>query len=409
MSSEAKTSLVINGVDRTGGAFASIGARAAAAGSQLKSVLGGALAAAGAYFGVRGIVSGIQELGHLSDIAQKTNTSVDDLTQTATAMNVLGIQNMGVEQFAKAMDYMQKTTGRVGMQGFYQTVEELAKIEDRAKRGQEAMKIFGRSGMEFMPLINGAEGGIQALQGVIDVMPRITDSAANSGDKVADAMNIASAGFKSIWLQALGAVCGWFDSMFVGGIREAALLGASYLEYYAKIGATKAAYWWGTMQNAMSEVGTGIGTFVGALAGGASVSEAWDMAKDQYKMERQANLESEADELASIEKRQEAWRAALAERNAKIAEFSENYANAAKSAPTADLNLGEEAAAGKAKKAPMIRNQLMLGESNDARKLSILGPQLQTETKKQTDLLKKIAKNTEKKDGDAVELEVLDK
>ena len=126
-------------MDKTGAAFGSVRNRAAATGAQIRSMLGGALAAAGAYLGLRSIKGGIDELGHLSDIAQKTNTNVKDLTQTAAALNVLGIQNMGVDQIGKAFDYMAKSTGRTGMAGFYQTIEELGKIPDVARRSQEAL------------------------------------------------------------------------------------------------------------------------------------------------------------------------------------------------------------------------------------------------------------------------------
>jgi len=408
MASEAKTSLVINGVDRTAGAFASIGARAAACGSQLKGMLGGALAAAGAYMGFSKISEGISELSHLSDIATKANTSVDDLTKTATAMDVLGIQNMGVDQFAKSLDYMQKTTGRVGMEGFYQTIQELAGIEDRAKRGQEAMRIFGRSGMEFMPLINGAENGIQALQGVIDVMPAIPQSAAVAGDNVADATGIVTNGIKSIWLQSLGAICGYFDTMFEGGVKTAALMAANWMEYYAKVGASRVIYYYGQAQNFMGEIGTFWGTLFGGLMNGGSISEAINLAASQMDLERTANRDAEAEELASLERRQAAWRAAYEEKMKKISEFNSNESKASISAEQ-KAGIDGLTATETAKKLPRITNKLIGAGSNEARKLSIFGPTLQTETKKQTKLLEKIAKNTENAaDKDAVELDVLD-
>ena len=49
-----------------------------------------------------------------------------------------------------------------------------------------------------------------------------------------------------------------------------------------------------------------------------------------------------------------------------------------------------------AKAAHRVTNQLMLSGSSAANRLSVLGPEYQNETKKQTDLLKKIAQNTEK-------------
>ena len=43
-----------------------------------------------------------------------------------------------------------------------------------------------------------------------------------------------------------------------------------------------------------------------------------------------------------------------------------------------------------------ISNDLILGGSNAATRLQILGPSLQSETKKQTSILERIAANTEK-------------
>ena len=408
---DAKTSIVIDGKDNTAKAFSSVAAHASACGAQLKSILGGALAAAGVGLGFKGIYDGINELGHLSDIAQKTNTSVDDLTKTATAMNVRGIQRMGIDEFAKAMDYMQKTTGRVGMEGLYQTLEELGKIEDRAKRGQEAMRIFGRTGMEMMPLINAAETSADALRGVIDVMPAVTQSAADSGDACADAMAIASTGVKSIWLQALGAVCGFFDEMFVGGVREAALTACNWLEFYAKVGVTKVMEYVTPMVHFMQEIGEYVGALIGAFGEGAGFGEAFGMAADHMAQFRDQNMNAEEEEKASIAARQEAWRKAYEERQAKIDEFSKNYANAAKSAaaPTGGgaEALAKAAAGGASKRSAAIRNTLMLAGSNAAAKLEAFGPNYQTEAKKQTKLLEKIANNTAQS-TDAAALEVVE-
>lgn len=87
----------VKATDQTAGAFSSIQKRAAAVGSGIKNALGGALAAAGAYLGASAFVSGIKELGSLSDTAQQASVSVDELTKASTAMSILGIKGMGVE------------------------------------------------------------------------------------------------------------------------------------------------------------------------------------------------------------------------------------------------------------------------------------------------------------------------
>jgi hypothetical protein len=123
MSTATTHQLAIKAKDGTAPAFKSIQSRAAGAGSKISSLLGGALAAAGGYLGARAIVSGINELGKLSDVAQATSTSVDELTRSSNALQILGIRGASVESMARAFMFMEKNTGRSGMEGFYQTIE----------------------------------------------------------------------------------------------------------------------------------------------------------------------------------------------------------------------------------------------------------------------------------------------
>ena len=386
--SQSTHQIRVQAKDQTSAAFGSIKSRAAATGAQIRSMLGGALAAAGAYLGFRAVKGGIDELGHLSDIAQKTSTSVGELTQTAAAMGALGIQNMGVDQLAKSFDYMAKTTGRSGMAGFYQTIAELGKIDDVAQRGQEAMKIFGRSGMEFMPLINAADTSVEALQTVV----KVPQSAADAGDAMSDAMGFAANQVKSIWLQGLGAICGWFDNEYAGGVREASLTAGNYMEYYAKTAAAKCIMWYRKVQEYLKRFGDAIGTFVGVKMAGGSWGEAWDMAGDAYK---QAALEYEdvAKDLEKQEKeRTERFKREFEDRAIAIKKFQGSYDSAAISIKKRQEKTNGELE-GLALKAPQVRNELILG-GNEANRVALLGPQLQNETKKQTGILDRIAENT---------------
>lgn len=221
--------------DQTAGAFASIQKRAAAAGVNIKRMLGGALAAAGGYLGVKAFLNGADTLGKLSDVAMKASTSVDELTQASTALNILGIQGMGVDRIAQSFAMMAKNTGKTGLKGFYEVVGELGKISDVSKRSEAAMKIFGKAGIEFMPLINAAKDGTGALQTLIDAMPKVPQAAADAGDKLADAKYIGVEGFKNLWLQVVGKISESVDQQFKGGVREAAMDGVSYFTYFAKL------------------------------------------------------------------------------------------------------------------------------------------------------------------------------
>lgn len=401
----ANLTMGVKGVDKTGAAFNSIKARAKVTGLQVRSMLGGALAAAGAYLGLRSIKGGIDELGHLSDIAMKTSTSVDELTKTVTALNVLGIQNMGVEQLAKSFDYLQKTTGRSGMQGFLDTIGELGKISDTAERAQAAMKVFGRSGMEFMPLINAANTSTEALTNVINAMPQIPQSAADAGDDAADAMKIIAEGAHSIWLQGIGAICGLFSKNFEGGIRQAAASAAAWMEYYAKVSVLA----WKTVP---IRIKSWIDSTAGAIGGFFSsafqlknpfkgAAEAWNYWQDFADMKTE-----------EIMRPAEVWAEQYATKRLAIEKMKVTVKKAAIS--TAD-RVRLDGAKGEDVFSPKrISNELLMGGSNAVTKLQILGPTLQSESKKQTGLLEKIATNTErtadntKSDDPNDKVEVLD-
>ena len=408
--SQSTHQIQVKAKDQTSSAFDSIKSRSVATGAQIRSMLGGALAAAGAYLGFRAIKGGIDELGHLSDIAQKTSTSVGELTQSAAAMGALGIQNMGVDQLAKSFDYMAKTTGRSGMAGFYQTIAELGKIEDVAKRGQEAMRIFGRSGMEFMPLINAADTSVEALQTVVEAMPKVPQSAADTGDAMSDAMGFAANQVKSIWLQGLGAICGWFDNEYVGGVREASLTAGNYMEYYAKVAVAKVLTWYKKIQEYLKRYGEFWGTFVGAKVGGASWGEALSMATSAYE-DAIDEYDKVADELDKKEQeRTERFKRNFDDRAIAIKKFQNAYDGAAISIDKRKAQDGLAASDSvMAISTPQVRNELILG-GNEANRVAMLGPQLQNETKKQTGILEKIADSTKetadqlkKADADGVE------
>lgn len=386
--------VAVKGNDQTGAAFSSVESRAAAASAKIRSALGGALSAVGAYLSLRAVASGVNELGRLSDVAQKTSTSVDELTRAASAMGVLGI-NANVDGLAKAFQMMEKNTGRSGLQGFYDTIGELGKIPDVSDRAAQAMKVFGRSGMEFMPLINAAKDGTNALEGVINAMPKIPQAAADAGDDAADAMAIVGMSIRSIWLQALGKVIRLFAGNDEDSLRGAAAKAAAWMEYFAKVAATAWQSAWRRIKGYTQAVGDYVAAFGGALYGGGSFADAAEMAAQAWG----AATREMCDDIESIEKPLDDLGKNLAEKLDAIDQFEINYRKAAEStgARARELKLsGTAEDISAAQRAPAIRNELIMGGSNAALRTAMLGPQMQTESKKQTALLEKIAKNTEK-------------
>lgn len=385
----------IKGVDESAGAFSSIEGRAAATSAQIRSMVGGAIAAAGAYLSFRAIAGGVNELGHLSDVAQKTSTDVGELTRTAAAFSALGV-NMGVDQIGKAFDYMAKSTGRTGMEGFYQTLAELGKIPDVSDRAQAAMKVFGRSGMEFMPLINAADTSVEALKTVANAIPGVPQAAANAGNAMSDAMGFAAKQVKSIWLQGLGAICGWFDNEYKGGVREASLTAGNYMEYYAKMAVTKCLAWYQKIQEYLKRYGDFWGALIGAKMGGASWGEAFDMADKAFAQALRQYDDVAAEIDATEAARTERFKREFEDRAIAIKKFQGAYdalADLIKQRQAIDAAKTE---AEDVARQTRISNELILGGSNAATRLQILGPTLQSESKKQTAILERIAANTEK-------------
>ena len=379
----------IRGVDKSGPAFASIKSKAAATGAQIKSMVGGAIAAAGAYLSFRAIKGGIDELGRLSDVAQKANVSVGDLTSTTAAFSALGIQNMGVDGFAKAMQMMAKNTGRTGMDGFYQTIEEIGEVPDVAKRAEMAMQVFGRSGMEFIPLINAAENGVEALKGVRAAFPQLSDAAANAGDGMSDAMGFAANEVKTLWLEGLGFLAGKLNNDYTGDVRTAALNAGNALTFWTKRAVAKCITWWEKLRQSGRAYGEVLGAIIGATSeklfgsGGSwgdvwkEITNAFDSAMDEY--------EDRAKELEEAEgERAKRWEGDYKKRAEAIKHFARNYSAAAKSIYERN-----------GKNANALGIGSMTKVSNDL-VMQILGPTYQSEQKKQTSLLEKIAANTEK-------------
>lgn len=404
--SKSSHQIFVKAVDQTGGAFSSISQKAAATGAKLRQMLGGALAAAGAYLGFRQVLGAINNLGQLSDVAQKTNTNVAELTRTARAFQVLGI-NMNTEGIAKAFQMMAKNTGRTGLRGFYDTIAEIGKIPDIAGRSEAAMKAFGRSGLELMPLINAADQGAEALQRVVAAMPGVSDAAANAGDEISDSMSIVSGAFQEIWYGAIGRVCRWFSNDYTSSVRTAAAKAAGYLVYYSKLAWEKSQVWLYKFSHYFTDAWFTATEF---FSSEGDVGKRWDNAKERW-----AGL-SEGREI-DFERKDEAFEeimadldSALSKRLEAAEKLDDAYAAAAtgfNSAAESLTGASEDAAESAAKAKRQLRNELMMGGSNAAVKMSILGPQLESEQKKTNRLLEKIAKNTAKKEVEPLPMGII--
>lgn len=368
--------VAIKGVDQTGAAFKSIGARAKATGASIRSIMGGALAAAGAYLSLRSVKGGIDELGNLSDLAMKAGTSVDTLTKSALAFQVAGL-NLPVESLAKSFQYLKKQTGEGGMDNFYKVASSIAAIEDPAKRGAELVKNFGRSGLELQPLIDGGTNAIEKMRTLTDIMPGVSQAAANAGDAAADSLKIFGTGAQNLMLRAVGKIISLWADDFPGGIRAGALSAYNYLETFLKKAYATISKW-GT--NIMASFAWWGDLFSNGYDSANQIFAATtNMSDAEYNARMAAADKARADYLEKL-------------KTLDVDDLAGALGGGGKSAAP----LAEEIGATAAKAAHRVTNQLMMGGSSAANRLALLGPEYQNESKKQTSLLKEIAANTKK-------------
>jgi len=374
--SKSAHQVAIKGVDQTGAAFKSISARAKATGASIRSIMGGAIAAAGAYLSFRSIKGGIDELGKLSDLAMKSGTSVDALTKSALAFQVAGL-NLPVESLAKSFQYLKKQTGEGGIDNFYKVAQSIAAIKDPAQRGAELVKNFGRAGLELQPLIDGGEAAIEKMRTLTDIMPGVSQAAADAGDAAADALTVFGTGAKDLMLRAVGKIISLWADDFPGGVRAGALSAYNYLETFLKKAYATISKW-GT--NIMASFAWWKDLFTNGYDSANQIFAATtNMSEAEYNARMAAADKARADYLEKL-------------KTLDVDDLAGALGGGGKSAAP----LAEEIGTTAAKAAHRVTNQLMLGGSSSAQRLALLGPEYQNESKKQTSLLKEIAANTKK-------------
>jgi hypothetical protein len=267
-----------------------------------------------------------------------------------------------------------------------------------------------------MPLIEAAaKDGGKALEEVIAGMPAVTQSAADAGDAVADAMSVMATGAKTAWQNACGEISQLLDGKFSGGVREAALRANAYIEYFAQAGMRYCMAWGEAWSKTSGGIQEGFAValenmlklsanFVGAVFKSIAaplrrafelvadswvnlyirITEGYDAAVEHAKLVRQANVRDMALEpwkdLAN-DVRALKWlpdgtdvklddlKAALETKLAQAAKTAAAVGSAAVAYAGKD---GAEDAADKIKKAvAQVKNEMLMGESYKAATMSI--------------------------------------
>lgn len=439
----------IKAVDKTTGAFSSISKRASSAASSVKGILGGALAAAGSYLGVKAISGQVTEMSKLADTAKRAKVSVSDLTKLQTGLEIGGI-GLSTEQLAKAMQDMTKNTGQTGINGFFRVLKKISDLPDPAERLKAANSVFGEIGNNLMPLIDNMDIAGDQLRNVMDNVNGIPD-------EITDASKRIKTGFDLIEDKVKGALLNGFvnilktTGLFNQGFEQGMLDLFTDLVFGVKIAIEEIKNAWEKLQSKSSRKGEFIGDFAGTyyynrkeglkniwrgindgikkgnflstpyVAAGKllkwsswdwmfDINKAWKNAKYQndisqeayenYGYHREMQYEQQLQALAKLREEEKKRNRELIESLEKLRGKTQEDSNGKNQKNTKEKEKEKE----KEKKnnisnAKQISNSLILSGSAQALKMSILGPQALTnkELKKQTELLQKINKNTEDK------------
>lgn len=226
----------LNGVDKTAGAFNSVQKRAQSAMSKLRGV---AMAAGlGLSFGAiaYGAKRAVDSLGELSDQAQRMSSSAVDVQKLTGALDKVGIVGVNVDAMAKAFGKMAKETGAVGVRGFRDVMQSIAGMGSEQERVNELVRVFGREmGEKFSPMVRqGPQAFIEGLDGVMAMMPAVTDAAANAGDSAADALKIAGNTIKVAWQQTIGDMVAGWEGVFGVSFEQGIYTAIEYVKWFAK-------------------------------------------------------------------------------------------------------------------------------------------------------------------------------
>ncbi len=225
----------LNGVDKTAGAFNSVQKRAQSAMSKLRGVA----MAAGLGLSFSAIAYGakraVDALGELSNQAQRMSSSAVDVQRLTGALAKVGIVGVNVDAMAKAFGKMAKETGAVGVRGFRDVMQSIAGMGSEQERVNELVRVFGREmGEKFAPMVRqGPQAFIEGLDGVMAMMPAVTDAAVDAGDETADALKVAGNTIKVAWQQAIVDIVTEWTDVFGVSIEEGIYTAIEYVKWFA--------------------------------------------------------------------------------------------------------------------------------------------------------------------------------
>lgn len=154
-------------------------------------------------------------------IASQSGTSVEQLqTGMRTLTGLMDSASEGSETAVKTFEKLNLTwddgNGKLKSQEqmFEETVTALQNMEDGTEKARLATEIFGRSGMELMPLLNGAAGSVEEMKEKAHELGLVlNDEAIDSGVQFTDTMDQLKRSFQSVTTKIGVEVMPIFQSM----------------------------------------------------------------------------------------------------------------------------------------------------------------------------------------------------
>ena len=167
----------------------------------------------------------------IDKVSQQTGVATDDLQKFQFAASQSGVSTEGLN---KSLQTLAKRSGEVVMEGgefekvfdnlgisltdadgktrdltdiFYQAVSAISKLESQAEKAAAANDLFGRSGVELLPLLNQGEARVRKYGDSLEKAGGIMSStfvagAAKTNDAIDKTTRVLKVGFSSI-LEAL--------------------------------------------------------------------------------------------------------------------------------------------------------------------------------------------------------------
>lgn len=116
------------------------------------------------------------------------DTTIKGTSKTATALEELGISAVDSQGNMRSSEEV-----------MWEALETLQNMEDQTKKATLASKLFGRSGTELMPLLNGASGSIAEMKNQAhDLGLVLSDEVIDNGVKMTDSLDQTQRAFQAI-------------------------------------------------------------------------------------------------------------------------------------------------------------------------------------------------------------------